>query len=340
MLDAIDGEVFPCAAIFVSKNYKTILKGVYGVSNIFTNEKLTSESIFDLASLTKPLATTLAVAKLVEDKKLKTDENISNILTIFKNSEITIKELLKHKSGLPAHRDYYKDIMNFHSNKKDMELLKKIVLEKLKKKETLYSDIGFMILRQIVEKVSSIKFKNFVLSLYEKIEASTLHFPEITNKMENAKYVATEKCNFRGTVLEGVVHDQNAYAVNGVDGQSGLFGSIEDTHKLILELLKSFYGKSEKILKQKTIKTFFKRDKNDRCLGFDVPNSKGSSCGNYFSYNSVGHLGFTGTSFWMDLEKKIIIILLTNRIHPSVLNVKIKKFRPDFHNFVMENYLL
>ena len=341
MLDAIKEKIFPCAAIFVSKEYKKVFKKTYGISNIFTKEKLSEDYLFDLASLTKPLATTLVIAKLIEDNKLNINEEIANILPIFKNNKkITIKEILQHRSGLPAHKNYHKDLALIPFDKRDKELIKKIASEKIDKKKTLYSDIGFIALRYVIEKIEKKKFKDAVLDLYKNMKLKSMHFPEISNQIKFGKYVATEKCDWRQTVLKGVVHDENSYVMGGADGHAGLFGNIDDTHTLVLELLKSFYGKSEKILKQDSIKMLFNKEGRLRPLGFDIPDKQDSSCGKYFSDNTVGHLGFTGTSFWIDIEKKIIILLLTNRVHPSRKNEKIKQFRPKFHNFIMENYLI
>jgi CubicO group peptidase (beta-lactamase class C family) len=151
------------------------------------------------------------------------------------------------------------------------------------------------------------------------------------------QFAATERCPWRDTIIEGVVHDENAYAVGGIEGHAGLFGTAKDVYRLLSVLLTDFYGQSESILfEKKLMQTFFIRaGSSGRPLGFDAPSSTGASCGQYFSKKSVGHLGFTGTSFWMDLDRGVIVILLTNRVHPSRDNVKIKAFRPQLHDVVM-----
>ena len=135
-----------------------------------------------------------------------------------------------------------------------------------------------------------------------------------------------------------MVHDENAYAVGGVDGHAGLFGTAAAVHGLLMELLAVYsQDRSHGVINPGLLRDFLDYGKGtERALGFDRPAVKGSASGCCFSRNSVGHLGFTGTSFWMDLDRSIVIILLTNRIHPSRDNEKIREFRPILHDAVME----
>ena len=145
-------------------------------------------------------------------------------------------------------------------------------------------------------------------------------------------------CPWRNRLIQGVVHDENAYTIGGVDGHAGLFGTASGVHDLLQEMLSTYFGRSHKgVLPQGLVQSFLNYDTGgERALGFDRPTPPGSSSGRYFSKNSVGHLGFTGTSFWMDLEQAIIVILLTNRIHPTRENDKIRIFRPVIHDAVMQ----
>jgi CubicO group peptidase (beta-lactamase class C family) len=139
--------------------------------------------------------------------------------------------------------------------------------------------------------------------------------------------------------LDGKVHDDNAYAVGGIEGHAGLFGAAGDILFLLTELMTAYHGNpSTGVFDIDLVQTFIKRpEREGRALGFDTPSSVDPSCGRYFSERTIGHLGFTGTSFWMDLDRGIIIILLTNRIHPSRDNNRIKAFRPKLHDAVIEN---
>jgi CubicO group peptidase (beta-lactamase class C family) len=140
-------------------------------------------------------------------------------------------------------------------------------------------------------------------------------------------------------IIEGEVHDENAYVLGGVAGHAGLFGTARDVSILLLELLKTYLKKpSSDVFDTDTVRTFFQRHTNvgSYALGFDTPSRPDSSSGRHFSDQSVGHLGFTGTSFWMDLEKAVLVVLLTNRIHPTRKNERIVAFRLLFHDTVMD----
>jgi len=136
------------------------------------------------------------------------------------------------------------------------------------------------------------------------------------------------------------LHDENAYALGGYSGHAGLFGIAEEIYAIANILREHYYGKREDFFKPETVRTFFVRQSlvcnSTWALGWDTPSSDNSSAGNYFSQNSVGHLGFTGTSIWIDLDKDVVVIFLTNRIHPTRNNKKIKEMRPRLHNLIME----
>jgi CubicO group peptidase (beta-lactamase class C family) len=154
------------------------------------------------------------------------------------------------------------------------------------------------------------------------------------------QYAATEDCPWRGRVLRGVVHDDNAYALGGYSGHAGLFGTVLDCYAVVNLLREHYRGLREDYLKASTVRAFFTRQDivigSTWALGWDTPSKTGSSAGRYFSQKSVGHLGFTGTSLWMDLEKDVIVILLTNRVHPARANEEIKAFRPQLHDAIMK----
>ena len=153
-------------------------------------------------------------------------------------------------------------------------------------------------------------------------------------------FAATEECPWRNKVIQGEVHDENAHALGGYSGHAGLFGMAEEVYRVVNLLKDHYLGKRQDYLNPKTVRTFFTRqDKVEGStwtLGWDTPSPEDSSSGRYFSGNSVGHLGFTGTSIWMDLEKDVVVILLTNRIHPRRDNTKIRAFRPQIHDLIMK----
>ncbi|NVM22381.1 MAG: serine hydrolase, partial [Desulfobacterales bacterium] len=165
---------------------------------------------------------------------------------------------------------------------------------------------------------------------------------ELLQPRNDQVYAATEDCPWRGKILDGEVHDDNAYAMGGVAGHAGLFGTAKDVYGILKELLNVYEGKPNSgLFHLDVVETFFQHrsDAGSWALGFDTPTRPDSSSGRHFSDQSIGHLGFTGTSFWMDLLRGIIVVLLTNRIHPSRQNEKIKAFRPLLHDSIMETIL-
>jgi CubicO group peptidase (beta-lactamase class C family) len=346
MRHAISERVFPGGVLLVSKEDSIIFFEPYGYADIFSKTIMTRDTVFDLASLTKPLATTLAVIKLIQQDKLDLEQTIGSILPQFKKTDkkqIRIKHLLYHNSGFPDYRPYYKKLCKLPSNIRKTALRDLLVKEPLLHpigKRVLYSDLGFMILGWVVENVSEMRLDRFVdEEIYRPLGLENLFFVDLESAPRERKFASTELCPWRNILLNGAVHDDNAYVVGGIEGHAGLFGTAGDVNILLTELLSVYYGCSSTCLFQKDLlHNFFERQKNtDRTLGFDTPSLRGSSSGKYFSKRSVGHLGFTGTSFWMDTDSSVIVMLLTNRVHPTRDNNKIKAFRPKLHDTIMDN---
>ena len=343
---AISKGVFPGAVLLCALDHRIVFHEAFGMADLFENRKMQKHSIFDLASLTKPLATTLAISKLMEKGKLSLDQQIGTLLAEFQNSDkarITIDMLLRHRSGFPAHRHYYLDIL--HSGKEPRpylrDLLIKEPLESIIGEKEVYSDLGFMVLAWIIERVSGQQLDRFVAhEIYAPLGIERLFFMDLTPENENPKidqgqFAATQQCPWRKRVLRGEVDDDNAYAVGGIEGHAGLFGDALSIYRLCSEILKVLQGKPSTVLAQDIIKTFVKKDKGfERVAGFDTPSKQESSSGRFFSEFSIGHLGFTGTSFWIDPIDGWIVVLLTNRVHPSRSGEGIKKFRPRIHDLI------
>ena len=347
MKDAVANHVFPGGVLLVSLDRNVVFFEAYGDANLFSGRKMTQKTVFDLASLTKPLATVLAVMELIRQSRLTLKEYLGSILPSFKNidkGKIRIENLLYHNSGLPDYRPYYKLAKKIeHGQRKDTlrELLVKEPLIHPPGHQVVYSDLGFMVLCWVIEEVAGIRLDRFVTeNIYRPLGLKSLFFLPVDKMPPDAEFAATERCPWRGILLEGVVHDDNAYSAGGIEGHAGLFGTAGDVFNLLSELMTVYRGSVSKgVFDIDLTRRFLSLNKQTgRALGFDTPTSKGSSCGRYFSKRTVGHLGFTGTSFWMDLDRAIVVILLTNRIHPSRDNNRIKAFRPKLHDAVMENY--
>jgi CubicO group peptidase (beta-lactamase class C family) len=351
MKKAVVDGIFPGGVLYVSKKEKIHFHQAYGIVDIVSKRPVTVETIFDLASLTKPLATTLAIMKLVEQEKLALDQSLGMLIPGFDGTEkggITVRHLLSHSSGLTDYRPYYEKLREIPQKKRKKairELLTGEVLIHPIGRKILYSDIGFMILCWVIEEISGKRLNDFVLDeIYAPAGLKDLFFIDLERSKKNSyllnkEFAATEKCLWRRKTLIGEVHDDNAFAVGGIDGHAGLFGTAAEVGKLLLLLQSLYHGYLTKsVLLPGTVRQFLSRQGHTgRVLGFDIPDVGKSSCGHYFSENTVGHLGFTGTSFWMDLETEINVILLTNRVHPSRDNDRIRAFRPEIHDAVIKN---
>ncbi len=345
MQQALSDNTFPGGVLLVSRDARIIFCKAYGYADIFTKRPMTKDTLFDLASLTKPLATTLAVILLIQENKLGLEQNLGSILPSFKSTEkdkIKIKHLLAHVSGLPDYKPYYLKLGALALQNRKSALKEFLLNEPLSSpigQQVRYSDLGFMVLKWVVESVCSQRFDQFVQEqIYYPLGLKELFFIDLAGGVPNGNFAATEQCPWRKILLNGQVHDENAYVMGGIAGHAGLFGTAEEVHRILSILLSVFHGNPvNPLFRKDLLRLFFKRqDFAGRALGFDSPDLRHASCGQYFAQTSVGHLGFTGTSFWMDLEKSVIVILLTNRVHPSRDNDKIKPFRPCLHDAIMK----
>jgi serine-type D-Ala-D-Ala carboxypeptidase len=348
MKNAVKEGVFPGADLLIGLGDKIVFHNIYGYACLFPEkERLRANTIFDLASLTKPLATALGIMAFIDKGRLFLDRPLGPERYPFLNpriSDLTLRHLLAHSSGLPAYLPYYKSMVEEKGERKSIlqEWIRKEPLAASPGVRTEYSDLGFMALDWIFEETAGEDLdewlkKNVYLPLglsrlgYRPISAGGVADPE--------KYAATEDCPWRKQILRGEVHDENTYAVGGVSGQAGLFGTAFEVFKLIRNLKRAYdHPGGSELFNGKLVRLFWTRQpfpsSTSRALGFDTPAETDSSAGRFFSQQSVGHLGFTGTSFWLDLERDLTVILLTNRVHPTRANQKIRLFRPLLHDLV------
>jgi CubicO group peptidase (beta-lactamase class C family) len=345
MESAVSNGVFPGGVLLVSQDGDVLIHQAFGQADLITGTPVSTRTLFDLASLTKPLATTPAVMKLMERALLSLDHTLGDVMAPCKGADktgISVRQLLYHNSGLPDYRPYFKELAEEDPSRRRALILARILDEPLAYpigKKVVYSDLGFMLLRGVIETVSGRRLDDMVQKeIYLPLQLKDLFFVDLEKPPPVDGFAATETCPWRQTRIRGVVHDENAYIVGGVDGHAGLFGTAADVHCLLMEMLDTYLGNpSHHIFQPDLLKEFLDYGKGtERALGFDRPAENGSASGCRFSQNSVGHLGFTGTSFWMDLDRSIIIILLTNRVHPSRDNEKVRGFRPVLHDAVMK----
>jgi serine-type D-Ala-D-Ala carboxypeptidase len=354
--------VFPGAVLLVSRAGETLLERAVGSRAIEPDRvPMRADVVFDLSSLTKPLATTLAVMLLVKEKRLSLDDRVTRFFHNFGvhgKTHVTFRHLLAHSSGLAAHRPFFKDVAalqkkgrpNFVASREAKEwVYEQVHREKLEAApgtRALYSDLGFMLLGQVVETISGQPLDRFCHArIFAPLGLRSTSFIDLTQiRTKRIEPIAdviapTTRCAWRKRVLCGEVEDENAYAMGGVAGHAGLFGTARDVDTLANHLKAIFDGGSG-LLPKALVDEMWTLDHSvagsTRTFGWDTPSPQRSMAGTRMSRHTVGHLGFTGTSLWMDLERGVNVVLLTNRVHPSRDNDKLGEFRPRIHDLVME----
>jgi CubicO group peptidase (beta-lactamase class C family) len=323
---------------------------------------MTRRTIFDLASLTKPLATTTAMLLLVDEGAVELDAPVAKYLPLFSErgkEAVTIRHLLSHSSGLKPWRAYHE--MLLQKERKTGETLigspetRAYVIDRTVRsapvhepgEAAVYGDLDFIVLGAVIEAVGGQRLDDFCRerifgpldmpdTFFIPIGRDAQPLPEPTKR----RIAATENCPWRDRILWGEVHDPNASVMGGVAGHAGLFSTVDDVVKFGQIIIDVWHGRDE-ALPRELLRQFLTRQNlpvsSDWALGWDTPTEGVSSSGKHFSANSVGHLGFTGTSLWIDLDREVVIALLTNRVH---LIAKKSRFglRPIVHDAIIEAF--
>ena len=345
MQAGVDQGVFPGGVAQVVVDGRTVFGQAYGWADLFSRRPMRLETFFDLASLTKPLATVPAVIILVQQGKLSPDRSCGDILPDLSGSDkalITVRHLLNHSSGLPPWRPFFMRLRNLPPEDRMKAMRRMVVDEPLLTRPgeaSNYSDLGYMLLHWIVETVSGEALDRFAAKkIYAPLKIDGLFFNKAGRGLvDTNQYAATQLCPWRCRLMAGEVDDDNAFATGGVGGHAGLFGTADAVIRLLSALSAADEGE-QGVFDPAIVREFFDAPTDDRwALGFDTPSPEKSSAGSHFPSDSVGHLGFTGTSFWVYRQKKVMVVLLTNRVHPFRFNEGIKEFRPRLHDAVMES---
>ncbi len=329
---AIAAKAMPGCQIVVLHKGRMILNRAYGqISYDEGFSEVDTQTLYDLASLTKVCATTLAVMKLVDMGKLKIDDRLSKYLPYLKGTDkenITIKQAMSHCARLKAFDSYWQKASGY-----DTILRLVAATPRLKKEGYVYSDLGFMLLSDVVKRVSGKTLDRFVDEQFYKPMGLkfTLFNPmkkgDGAEGFVRAEIAPTEKDSLRADYkgyIWGNVHDPNAFAMGGVSGHAGLFSNAKEVAQIMQMLLDGGVYKGHRYLKQKTVETFTKRhygkQGNRRALGFDKqlfkPSDNAQVCKDA-SQASFGHTGFTGTMVWVDPEYDLVYVFLSNRVHPT-----------------------
>ena len=324
---------------------------------------MSPDTIFDLASLTKNIATTTAVLWLVHDGAVGLDDPVAKHLPAFAErdkGEVTLRHLLSHSAGLKPWRGFHENLIQ--KERKTGERLigtpegRDWIVDRVVRsglvhevgEAAVYGDLDFIVLGALIEEVTQEPFDRFCeRRVFEPLGMKDTRFFPLAVEGSDApmlpeplkrRIAATENCPWRERIVWGEVHDPNAFSMGGVAGHAGLFGTAPDVMRFAQAWLDAWHDRSD-VLPGELVRTFSERQNipegSDWALGWDTPTEGASSAGQHFGPKSVGHLGFTGTSVWIDLEREAIVVMLTNRVH---LIAKKSKFtlRPKIHDLILE----
>lgn len=347
----MQNRVFPGAQLFVRHHGHILFHEAVGsLSFLPDSSTVRRDTLYDLASLTKPLSTASAILLLVQDGLVDLDVPLDSLLNESRKHSIgvrTVKDFLCHQSGLPALRPYFldfspdlpRDLQEYRQ--RCAAVLGKIINEPLDKTlppKSVYSDLGYMLLGFLVERVTGQTLAEFCGSrIFEPLQAEPLGFNPGDGHLKERNRIEiapTEQDPWRGRLLQGEVHDDNAFALGGMAGHAGLFGTAEAAGQVTKAWLEAYTGKPG-LFDGQLVKRFVTAQPGTSwALGWDTP-SPPSSSGLWFSPESFGHLGFTGTSIWIDPIRELEVIFLSNRVHPTRDNPAIKAFRPKLHDLII-----
>ena len=343
--EAVKDKATPGATLAVGFHGKVAIHAFGKLSYDAKSPAVKLTTMYDIASLTKVVATTTLVAKLAEGDfavPLDLDAKIERYLPEWASGpqpewrhRVTVRHLLTHTSGLPPFKEYWR------TSKSKQDTLTKIFAEPLEYEpgtKEVYSDLGIILMAEIIERLTGRKLddlaNNFIFSplgmkdsMYKPPKRlwPTIAPTEIDN-------------NYRHRLIQGEVHDENAFAIGGVSGHAGVFSAAPDLAAFSQMLLNGGVYAHQRVLRRATVAQFTtpqQLSSGTRTLGWAVPTPGGLS-GHYFSAHSFGHTGFTGTSIWIDPDRQLFVVFLTNRVNPTRENQKIQQVRRDLHDAVMQ----
>jgi len=362
---AVADNVFPGAVLAVRHRERPVAYFAAGrLSTSPPGSPVTPSTYYDLASLTKPLATVTSLAILIQNAHCRLEDRVIDHLPECGGTPIgsaTLRHLLTHASGLPGWRGYYERLAVRGAIPSSIEerasakqaMLNLIQAESLvyeRGTRSLYSDLGFMLLGFIIEHCSrqslNVFLKDHILKSLTGVQVEFVlqeRIQDFLDKMaqHGGGVAPTEVDSWRGRLLCGEVHDENAAALGGEAGHAGLFGSVDAVLAISGIWRRAYHGRAA-ILDQGLVRDFTRRQDPagvaSWALGWDTP-LRPSSVGQYFSTRSFGHLGYTGTSIWIDPEQELEVVLLSNRVHPTRKNEAIRNFRPMIHDLVYREFV-
>ncbi len=337
---AVASGVTPAAVAEVGRATGTLWRAPFGRLTYDAEAPATADdTFFDLASLTKVLATAPLVMRAVDQGQLRLGDPVRGYLPHWRGTDrddVTIRDLLAHSSGLTAYLPFFRD----YSGRAEFErAICALPLEYAPRTRSIYSDLGFMLLGFILEDLFGRSLASSFDELARAIATGPIGFnPPAALRPRTAP---TEVDPWRGRLLAGEVHDENCWALGGAAGHAGLFGTAAAVGTFARTVLDTF-RRDTALARRTTMELFARRTidvpDSSRALGWDtmLPTS---SCGTKLSARAIGHTGFTGTSLWIDPEQDLYIVLLTNRVHPTRENNRLKELRGKIHDAVLSGIL-
>ncbi|HXY48085.1 MAG TPA: serine hydrolase domain-containing protein [Terriglobales bacterium] len=336
--DGIAARAFPAASVAVTQERELVALRALGR---FTFEAASSEpspgTLFDLASVSKTVATTTMAMLLYQSGLLDLEMPVVAVVPEFttndaRRAEITVRHLLAHASGLPA---YERLFMRAKTREELLQAVCTMPLANHPGTQVAYSDIGFIVLGLVLERLADESLDRFCQTeIFGPLAMTHTTFNPAPELRPSIPPTADDR-DFRGRIIQGEVQDENASVLGGVAGHAGLFSTAQDVAVFAHTMIQG----GRPILRPETVALFTRRESvpegTSRALGWDTPSSPSQS-GGYFSEHAYGHLGYTGTSLWIDPERQVSITLLSNRSWPDCKNQAIKQIRPRFHDAVME----
>lgn len=334
---AIDQQVFPCATLEVGTTEAVLFQDACGRHTYEPSAPAaTLDTVFDLASMTKVIATTTIAMRLIDEGRLTLDAPVSRWIADWQGADrrmVTVADLLEHASGLTAHLPFYRD----HTGRTDFEhAISTLPLEYPPRTRSIYSDLGFILLGFLAtDAASGAGLDRQFSDITHHLQLGDIRYRPPSDW--HPRTAPTEVEPWRGRLLRGEVHDENGWALGGVAGHTGLFGTAPAVGRFARALLQTLTGRAG-LAQPATLTRFLTPTTvpgSSRALGWDtmLPTS---SCGRRLSADAVGHTGFTGTSLWIDPRQDLYVVLLTNRVYPTRANQGILAVRPALHDAVVE----
>ena len=317
VLRGITAGGYPGASVVVGRRGAAVWEKGFGrLSWTRGSAQVVAErTIYDLASLTKVVATTTAVMILFDEGKLRLDDPVSRYIPEFSGGEkdnVTVRHLLEHRSGLPAGRDLWRLA---HTPDEARAAVISTPLACSPGRCLEYSDLGADMLGFVAEAAAGESIDKFLATrVWEPLGMTDTFFRPADSL--RSRIAPTEVSPPRGYPLQGEVHDENAFALGGVAGHAGLFSTAADLAVFAQMMLNGGEYAGTRIVADSTVALFTRRAAGSRALGWDTCANKGS-CGNYLGERAYGHTGFTGTSLWIDPDRDMFVVLLTNRVHEA-----------------------